>query len=195
MPTFKHSLWRYIPANKDKKSTFKYIQSIETESEDIPDIHEYYCIDHVTNLETGQMRVKNHSAPEYCVSKFVGWSLHLPPVEKINDKDTYVVFHRSSFTHKKIEFDEFLEPIQKRYTQEEFEFLLSTIEKKFNKQKEWAKDGIKIPSQYDDGTKVFQTEEEFRAFSLGKRAYFLYHIVRNHGFIHLVRKLNIGYTQ
>ena len=80
------------------------------------------------------------------------------------------------------------------YTQEEWEWLLSIIEKKFNRQKEWAKDGIKIPSAYDDGTKVFRTEEEFRAFSLGRRAYFLYHLVNSHNFIHLVRRLNIGYT-
>ena len=66
--------------------------------------------------------------------------------------------------------------------------------KKFNKQKEWAKDGIKIPSQYEDGTQVFRTEEEFRAFSLGRRAYFLYHLVNSHKFTHLVRRLNIGYT-
>jgi hypothetical protein len=39
-----------------------------------------------------------------------------------------------------------------------------------------------------------ELEEEFRAFSLGRRAYFLYHIVRNYNFIHLVRRLNIGYT-
>ena len=52
------------------------------------------------------MRVKNHSAPEYCVSKFIGWSLELPPVEKSNKQDVYVVFHKSSFSHKKIEFDE-----------------------------------------------------------------------------------------
>ena len=194
MAKYKHSLWRYIPSNKDKKSTFKFIESINTETEDIPDVHEYYCIDHVTNLETGQMRVKNHSAPEYCVSKFIGWSLELPPVEKSNKQDVYVVFHKSSFSHKKIEFDEFLEPTQKRYTQEEFEFLLSTIEKKFNKQKEWAKNGIKIPTAYEDGTPVFATELEFRAFSLGRRAYFLYHLIRNYNFIHLIRKLNIGYT-
>jgi hypothetical protein len=73
MAKYKHSLWRYIPSNKDKKSTFKFIESINTETEDVPDIHEYYCVDHVTNLETGQMRVKNHSAPEYCVSKYIGW--------------------------------------------------------------------------------------------------------------------------
>jgi hypothetical protein len=105
-----------------------------------------------------------------------------------------MVIHRSSFSHKKIEFDEFVEPKNKRYTQEEWELLLSSIEKKFNRQKEWAKDGIKIPTQYEDGTQVFKTEEEFRAFSLGRRAYFLFHLVRNYNFTHLVRRLNIGYT-
>ena len=105
-----------------------------------------------------------------------------------------MVIHRSSFSHKKIEFDEFLEPKTKRYTQEDWEYLLSLIEKKFSKQKEWAKNGIRTPSQYEDGTQVFRTEEEFRAFSLGRRAYFLYQLVNSHQFIHLVRKLNIGYT-
>jgi hypothetical protein len=141
------------------------------------------------------MRVKNHSAPEYCVSKYVGWSLNLPPVEKTNKQEIYVVIHRSSFSHKKIEYDEFLEPKQKRYTQEEWEYLLSVIEKRFNRQKDWAKDGIKIPTQYEDGTQVFKTDEEYRAFSLGRRAYFLYQIVNNYRFTHLIRKVNIGYTQ
>ena len=114
---------------------------------------------------------------------------------KANKQDVYMVIHRSSFAHKKIEFDEFLEPKDKRYTQEEFDWLLTLIEKKFNKQKEWAKEGIRVPTQYDDGTQVFRTEEEFRAFSLGRRAYFLYHLVNSHRFVHLIRKLNIGYTQ
>jgi hypothetical protein len=194
MPIFKHSFWRYIPSTYERQSFFKFVESFETYSDAVPKFDDHNCIDHIVNLENEQMRVKNHSAPEYCVSKYVGVSLCLPPVEKANKQDIYVVIHRSSFSHKKIEFDEFLEPKDKRYTQEEFEYLLSIIEKKFNKQKEWAKDGIKIPSQYDDGTKVFRTEEEFRAFSLGRRAYFLYHLVNNYGFTHLVRKLNIGYT-
>ena len=96
--------------------------------------------------------------------------------------------------HIKIEFDEFIEPKQKRYTQEEFQFLLATIEKRFERQKEWAKDGLKIPSQYEDGTQVFKSSEELRAFSFGRRAYFLHHLVRNHDFTHLIRRLNIGYT-
>ena len=123
MAKFKHSFWRYIPSNNNKKSTFKYVESIETESEDIPEFHDYYCIDHMTNLDTGQMRVKNHSAPDYCKSKYIGVSLELPPVEKTNKQDIYVVIHRSSFSHKKIEFDEFLEPENDRYNQEEWDFL------------------------------------------------------------------------
>ena len=194
MPQFKHAFWRYIPSTDERQSFFKFVESIETDNDSVPKFDDHYCIDHVTDLETGQMRVKNHSAPEYCVSKYVGWSLSLPPVEKANKQDVYVVFHRSSFNHKKIEFDEFLEPKDKRYSQEEFQWLLSIIEKKFNKQKDWAKDGIKVPSQYDDGTQVFRNEEEFRAFSLGRRAYFLYHLVNSHKFTHLVRRLNIGYT-
>jgi len=118
----------------------------------------------------------------------------LPPVEKTNKQEIYLVIHRSSFSHKKIEFDEFIEPKQKRYTQEEFQFLLATIEKRFERQKEWAKDGLKIPSQYEDGTQVFKSSEELRAFSFGRRAYFLHHLVRNHNFTHLIRRLNIGYT-
>jgi len=35
---------------------------------------------------------------------------------------------------------------------------------------------------------------EFRAFSLGRKAFYLYHIVSNDKFIHLLQKLNIGYT-
>ena len=194
MKKFKHSFWRYVPSTEKYKSEFKFVESFETDSDAVPEFHDHYCIDHLIDLETGQMRVKNHSAPEYCVSKYVGVSLCLPPVEKANKQEIYMVIHRSSFSHKKIEFDEFLEPNNKRYTQEEFEYLLSIIEKRFNKQKEWAKEGIKVPSQYDDGTQVFRTEEEFRAFSLGRRAYFLYHLVRNHNFTHLVRRLNIGYT-
>ena len=195
MPRFKHSFWRYIPSTDERQSFFKFVESLETDNDSVPKFDDHYCVDHITNLENGQMRVKNHSAPEYCVSKYVGWNLHLPPVEKTNKQEIYVVIHRSSFAHKKIEFDEFLEPKDKRYTQEEFNALLSVIEKKFIKQKEWAKDGIKIPSKYDDGGAVFRTEEELRAFSLGRRAYFLFHLVRNHNFIHLVRRLNIGYTQ
>jgi hypothetical protein len=194
MAKFKHTFWRYVPSTEKYKSEFKFVESFETDSDAVPEFHDHYCIDHVVDLETGQMRVKNHSAPEYCVSKYIGWGLCLPPVEKANKQEIYMVIHRSSFSHKKIEFDEFLEPKDKRYTQEEFEFLLSVIEKKFNKQKEWAKDGIKIPSQYDDGTQVFRTEEEFRAFSFGRRAYFLYHLVNSHNFRLLIRKLNIAYT-
>ena len=195
MTKFKHSFWRYIPSTDERQSFFKFVESFETNNDNVPNFDDHNCIDHIVNLDNGQMRVKNHSAPEYCVSKYVGWSLNLPPVEKTNKQDVYMVIHRSSFPHKKIEFDEFLEPKDKRYTQEEWELVLSLIEKKFNKQKEWAKDGIKIPSQYDDGTQVFKTEEEIRAFSLGRRAYFLYHLVNSHKFTHLVRKLNIGYTQ
>jgi len=194
MGRFKHSFWRYIPSTDERQSFFKFVESFETDSDAVPKFDDHMCVDHIFDTSNGQMRVKNHSAPEYCVSKYVGWSLHLPPVEKTNKQEVYMVIHRSSFSHKKIEFDEFLEPKDKRYIQEEWELLLSTIEKKFNRQKEWAKDGIKIPTQYEDGTQVFKTEEEFRAFSLGRRAYFLFHLVRNHNFIHLVRRLNVGYT-
>jgi predicted metalloenzyme YecM len=195
MKKFKHSFWRYVPSNDERQSFFKFVETFETQSDVVPDFQDHYCIDHILDLETGQMRVKNHSAPEYCVSKYVGWSLELPPVEKTNKQEIYVVIHRSSFSHKKIEYDEFLEPKQKRYTQEEWEYLLSVIEKRFNRQKDWAKDGIKIPTQYEDGTQVFKTDEEYRAFSLGRRAYFLYQIVNNYRFTHLIRKVNIGYTQ
>lgn len=194
MSKFKHSFWRYIPSTDERQSFFKFVESFETDNDSVPKFDDHNCIDHIVNLENGQMRVKNHSAPEYCVSKYVGWTLQLPPVDKTNKQDIYVVVHRTSFAHKKIEFDEFLEPRDKRYTQEEWEFLLSNIEKKFNKQKEWAKDGIKVPTKYDDGSAVFRSSEELQAFSLGRRAYFLFHLVRNHNFIHLVRRLNIGYT-
>jgi len=194
MPRFKHSFWRYIPSTDERQSFFKFVESFETDSDAVPKFDDHNCIDHIVNLENEQMRVKNHSAPEYCVSKYVGWNLNLPPVEKTNKQEIYLVIHRSSFSHKKIEFDEFLEPKQKRYTQEEFQFLLATIEKRFERQKEWAKDGLKIPSQYEDGTQVFKSSEELRAFSFGRRAYFLHHLVRNHDFTHLIRRLNIGYT-
>jgi hypothetical protein len=194
MARFKHSFFRYIPSTDERQSFFKFVESFETDNDSVPKYDDHFCIDHIVNLDNGQMRVKNHSAPEYCVSKYVGWSLSLPPVEKTNKQEVYVVIHRSSFTHKKIEFDEFLEPKDKRYTQEEWEALLTIIERKFNRQKEWAKEGIRVPSQYADGTQVFKAEEEFRAFSLGRRAYFLYHLVNSHKFTHLVRRLNIGYT-
>ena len=182
MAKYKHSFWRYIPTNKDKKSTFKFVETQETDTEDIPDIHDYYCIDHVTNLETGQMRVKNHSAPEYCISKYIGWSLQLPPVEKSNKQEIYMVIHKSI---DKIEFDQFLEPKDKRYTQEEWEFILKIIEDNFNKAKEIMKEGTEP---------TFKAKAEFRAFSLGRKAFFLYNIVNNYKFIHLIQKLNIGYT-
>ena len=156
MPKFKHSFWRYIPSTDERQSFFKFVESFETDNENVPKFEDHYCIDHIVNLETGQMRVKNHSAPEYCVSKYVGSSLKLPPVEKTNKQEIYVVIHRSSFNHKKIEFDEFLEPKDKRYSHEEWDLLLANIEKRFNKQKEWAIDGIKIPTKYDDGGAVFR---------------------------------------
>lgn len=195
MTKYKHSFFRYIPSTDERQSFFKFVESFETESDAVPKFDDHYCIDHTVNLDNGQMRVKNHSAPEYCVSKYVGWSLNLPPVEKTNKQEIYVVIHRSSFSHKKIEFDEFLEPKDKRYTQDEWTNLLSLIEKKFNKQKDWAKDGMKVPTKYEDGGAVFRSADELQAFSLGRRAYFLYHIVNSHKFIHLVRRLNIGYTQ
>jgi len=195
MTKYKHYFWRYVPSTEKHKSEFKFVETFETDSDTVPEFHDHYCIDHMVNLETGQMRVKNHSAPEYCVSKYIGWSLELPPVEKANKQEIYVVIHKSSFSHKRIEFDEFLEPINNRYNQKEWEFILSVIEDRFTKQKEWAKEGIRSPAQYDDGTKVFMTENEFRAFSFGRRAYFLYHLVRNYSFTHLIRRLNIGYTQ
>ena len=178
MAKYKHTFFRYVPSTEKFKSEFKFVESIESDSDAVPEFHDHYCIDHVVDSKTGQMRVKNHSAPEYCVSKYIGWSLELPPVEKANKQEIYVVIHKSSFSHKRIEFDEFLEPINNRYNQ-----------------KEWAKEGIRSPAQYDDGTKVFMTENEFRAFSFGRRAYFLYHLVRNYSFTHLIRRLNIGYTQ
>ena len=182
MTKYKHSFWRYIPSSKDKKSAFKFVETKETDTEDIPDLHDYYCIDHMTNLETGQMRVKNHSAPGYCVSKYIGISLELPPVEKSNKQEIYMVIHKSI---DKIEFDQFLEPKDKRYTQEEWEFILKIIEDKFNTAKDLMKQGT---------APIFKTKVEFRAFSLGRKAFFLYHIVSNYKFIHLIQKLNIGYT-
>ncbi len=195
MAKYKHSFWRYVPSTEKFKSDFKFVESFETDSDSVPEFHDHYCIDHMVNLETGQMRVKNHSAPEYCVSKYIGWGLELPPVEKANKQEIFIVVHKSSFSHKKIEFDEFLEPTDNHYSQEDWEFLLSVLEQRFTKQKEWAKDGVKIPTQYEDGTQVFKEENEFRAFSFGRRAYFLYHLVRNYKFTHLIRRLNIGYTQ
>ena len=121
MAKYKHSFWRYVPSTEKFKSEFKFVESIESDSDAVPEFHDHYCIDQVVDLVTGQMRVKNHSAPEYCVSKYVGFNLCLPPVEKTNKQEIYVVIHRSSFSHKKIEFDEFIEPKDKRYTQEEWE--------------------------------------------------------------------------
>ena len=106
MTKYKHSFFRYIPSTDERQSFFKFVESFETESDAVPKFDDHYCIDHIVNLDNGQMRVKNHSAPEYCVSKYVGWSLNLPPVEKTNKQEIYVVIHRSSFSHKKIEFDE-----------------------------------------------------------------------------------------
>ena len=195
MSKYKHIFWRYIPSTNSFASTFKYVETIETDDDNVPDFQDYYCIDQVINLNTGQIRIKNHSAPEYCISKFVGWFLELPPVEKANKRDIFVVIHRSSFNHKKIEFDEFLDSPNNQYTEQEWLNLLKKIEERFNKQKEWAKDGIKTPAIYEDQTPVFRGEGEFKAFSLGRRAYFLFHLVSIYNFKHLIRKLNIGYTE
>jgi len=195
MAKYKHSFWRYIPSTEKYKSVFKFLESFETDSDAVPDFHDHNCIDHIIDLETGKMRVKNHSAPDYCVSKYVGYCLDLPPVEKSNKQDIYVVIHRSSFQHKNIEFDQFLLKKNEIYSQQEWQLLLSEIEERFNKQKTWAKDGIKIPSKYDDDTPVFENKVEYRAFSLGRRSYFLYHLVAKNDFIHLIQKLNVGYTQ
>jgi hypothetical protein len=105
MGKFRHSFWRYIPSTDERQSFFKFVESFETDSDAVPKFDDHYCIDHIFDTSNGQMRVKNHSAPEYCVSKYVGWSLNLPPVEKTNKQEIYMVIHRSSFTHKKIEFD------------------------------------------------------------------------------------------
>ena len=93
-----------------------------------------------------------------------------------------MVIHKSN---DKIEFDQFLEPKDKRHTQEEWEDILKIIEDKFNTAKDLMKQGT-VP--------IFKTKVEFRAFSLGRKAFFLYHIVSNYKFIHLIQKLNIGYT-
>jgi hypothetical protein len=93
-----------------------------------------------------------------------------------------MVIHKSN---DKIEFDQFLEPKDKRYTQEEWEDILKIIEDKFNAAKDLMKQGT-VP--------IFKTKVEFRAFSLGRKAFYLYHIVSNYKFIHLIQKLNIGYT-
>ena len=87
MKKFRHSFWRYVPSTEKFKSEFKFVESIESDSDAVPEFHDHYCIDHVVDMETGQMRVKNHSAPEYCVSKYVGWSLSLPSVEKANKQE------------------------------------------------------------------------------------------------------------
>ena len=84
MPQYKHNFWRYIPSNSQFSSNFKFVETIITEDDNVPQFQDYYCIDQVINTETGQIRIKNHSAPDYCISKFVGWSLELPPVEKAN---------------------------------------------------------------------------------------------------------------
>ena len=191
---FSHSFWRYIPARDNKPSFFKYVDRILSDNDTIPEFHDFYCIDVVKNSSTGQIRVKNHSAPEYCVSKFVGWSLRLPTVEKLTKQEVFIVIHRSSFDHKKIEFDEFYEPKDQRYTQEDWINTLALVEERFNKQKNWAKSGMKIPAAYDDGSPVFMNKSELEAFSMGRRAYFLFHIVSRFHFIHLVRPINIGYT-
>ena len=102
MAKYKHTFWRYVPSTEKFKSEFKFVESIESDSDAVPEFHDHYCIDQVIDLVTGQMRVKNHSAPEYCVSKYVGFNLCLPPVEKANKQEIYVVIHRSSFSHKKI---------------------------------------------------------------------------------------------
>ncbi len=195
MPKFTHSFFRYIPANDERRSFFKFVTVIETEDDNVPQFDDHYCIDLVKNLETDQIRIKNHSAPEYCVSKYVGWSLDLPPVEKQNKEPIFVVFHRSSYAHKKIEFDEFLEPVNKRYTQDDWKHLIIKIKKRFDQQKTWwAENEEHTNCMYEDGTSVFQGKMEFKAFSMGRRAYFLYHLVYNNKFRHLIRDLNISYT-
>lgn len=195
MPTFIHSFFRYIPANDERRSFFKFQATIESDNDNVPNFDDHFCIDVVKNTENGQIRVKNHSAPEYCVSKYVGWTLDLPPVEKQNKEPIFVVYHRSSYTHKKIEFDEFLEPIDKRYNHEDWKQLINKIKRRFDQQKTWwSENNDHSHCAYSDGTSVFQGKVEYLAFSMGRRAYFLYHLVSNYKFRHLIRDLNISYT-
>ena len=89
---FSHSFFRYIPSNDERRSFFKFVEKIDTTDDNVPKIDDHNCIDVVTNNENGQIRIKNHSAPEYSVSKYVGWTLFLPPVEKQNKEPIFVVF-------------------------------------------------------------------------------------------------------
>ena len=193
---FSHSFFRYIPSNDERKSFFKFVEKIDTTDDSIPKIDDHNCIDVVTNNENGQIRIKNHSAPEYTVSKYVGWTLFLPPVEKQNKEPIFVVFHKSSFSHKKVEFDEFLEPIDKRYDHEDWKQIINKIKRRFDLQKQtWSELENKSNCRFPDGQPLFKSETEFDAFSMGRRAYFLYHLVIDYKFRHLIRDLNIAYTE
>jgi hypothetical protein len=67
-----------------------------------------------------------------------------------------MVIHKSN---DKIEFDQFLEPKDKRYTQEEFDWLLSLIEKKFNKQKEYFLKYIENVDPYIKETLLYNLKD------------------------------------
>ena len=57
MSKFKHSFWRYIPSTDERQSFFKFVESFETDNDSVPKFDDHNCIDHIVNLENGQMRV------------------------------------------------------------------------------------------------------------------------------------------
>ena len=97
-------VWRYIPRHEEKPSKFKYVEQFESEEDKILNYDDFPIVYQVFNLETGQIRVKNYNAPDEALVKFVGSILELPSLTKTYSTPSFMVIHRSSFNHKKIEY-------------------------------------------------------------------------------------------
>jgi len=41
MSKFRHSFWRYVPSTEKFKSEFKFVESIETDSDAVPEFHDH----------------------------------------------------------------------------------------------------------------------------------------------------------
>ena len=174
-------IWRYVPRHEDRPSKFNYVTEFKSEEDKILDYDDFPIIYQVFNLDTGQIRVKNYNAPEEAVVKFVGYVLDLPSLTKTYSTPSYMVIHRSSFNHKKIEYDEFHS--SKPLKDKEWYDIINTLESRFK----YLKDNWKNES--------FKCENEYLAFSMGRRAWFLWQLVVNEKFIHIQRDTTVAYTQ
>lgn len=174
-------VWRYIPSHEESPSKFKYVEQFESEEDKISSYDDYPIVYQVFNLETGQIRIKNYNAPDKALDKFVGSILQLPKLTKTYSTPSFMVIHRSSFNHKKIEYDEF--HATRLLKDKEWYDIINRLELRFK----YLKDNWK--------NEAFSCEDEYLAFSMGRRAWFLWQLVVNEKFIHVQRDTTVAYTQ